>query len=104
MTMVSVNVAAALIIFFWSTWCVVYDGVRDGVVGKLLYACTAMAALGVISFLLTGQESAQPKGTMLNLCMAGLALRHFFLRVYWPRLRCRLFGRLAPQRRESDGL
>lgn len=102
MTIISINVFAALVIFLWATWCVVSAEVHDGIVGKLLYAGSAIAAFAILANNATGH---QPPGNevALNCCMAGLALRHFFLRTYWPRIRCRLLGTLSPQRRESDG-
>lgn len=102
MTIISINVFAALVIFLWGTWCVVYSGVHDGIVGKLLYAASAIAGFAIVANASTG---SQPPGNevFLNCCMAGLAVRHFFLRTYWPRIRCRLLGTITPQRRESDG-
>jgi hypothetical protein len=65
-----------------------YYRVSDGVIGKLLYAATALAALGYLSY-----PTHQAQG-LLNTTFALVAVRHFWMKTYWPRLRAGILGLL----------
>lgn len=103
MTIIGVNMIAASIIFLWATWCVISSSIHDGILGKLIYAATSIAAFSMLANGFMGRMPPSTDAT-LHLCMAALAIRHFILRHYWPQLRCKLMRHTIPQRRESDGI
>lgn len=78
MTTFSINFIAVCVIFIWASWCVVYSGVKDGIVGKLFFACVAMSALAIIIHTVTGHYGQRPFITM-NASIAMVGARHVFL-------------------------
>ena len=78
MTTFAINFIAVCFIFIWASWCVVYSGVKDGIVGKLFFACVAISALAVIFHTLTGHYAQRPFITM-NVSIALVGARHVFL-------------------------
>lgn len=78
MIVFAINFMAICIIFLWASWCVLYRGVHDGLVGKLLWACVAVSALAIILHSLTGDFNQRPFVTM-NVCIALVGARHIYL-------------------------
>lgn len=93
MSAFAINFIAVCFIFIWASWCVVYHGVKDGIVGKLLFACVAISALAIIIHSLTGHYGSRPFITM-NVCIAMVGMRHVFLT--WRKQHC------AEMRKEND--
>lgn len=81
MSAFAINLVAVVGIFIWASWCVIYHGVKDGLVGKLLFACVAISALAIIIHSLTGRYEARPFITM-NVCIAMVGLRHVFINLH----------------------
>lgn len=82
-----ISLIAVSVIAVHATWCMLCRRVSDGVIGKLLYAATALAALGYLS-----QPSHDSQG-LLNLSFALVAVRHFWMKTYWLRILARLHSR-----------
>lgn len=78
MTTFAINFIAVLVIFIWSSWCVVYSGVKDGIVGKLFFSLVAISALAVIIHTVNGHYAQRPFITM-NVSIALVGARHVFL-------------------------
>lgn len=89
MTSFALNFIAVMMIFVWASWCVVYSGVRDGLVGKLLFACVAISAFAIIVHTVTGDYRSRPFITM-NICIAMVGMRHVFLT--WRKNQCVKLG------------
>lgn len=87
-----ISLIAVSIIAVHATWCMMYYRVSDGVIGKLLYAATALAALGYLSL---PTHQAQD---LLNTMFALVAVRHFWMKTYWPRVRAGILGFLYPRK------
>jgi hypothetical protein len=75
-----ISLIAVSVIAVHATWCMMYYRVSDGVIGKLLYAATALAALGYLSY-----PDAQSQDS-LNASLALIAIRHFWMKTYWRRM------------------
>lgn len=78
MTTFAINFIAVFVIFIWASWCVVYSGVKDGIVGKLFFSLVAISALAIIIHTITGHYSQRPFITM-NASIALVGARHVFL-------------------------
>lgn len=61
-------------------WCLSCKRVSDGVLGKLLYLCVSLGALAYLSSPSTHTQD------LLNLSLAALAGRHWFMKTYWGRI------------------
>lgn len=79
-----ISLIAVSIIAVHATWCMLCRRVSDGIIGKLLYAGTALAALGYLSL---PDRSSQD---LLNATFALVAVRHFWMKTYWLRILARL--------------
>lgn len=90
------NAAASTVICVWATWCVFSSKINDGIAGRLLLSCTALAAFSCA----TAPHCLHPQTeATLKVCLAALAFRHWFVcsvfpvvseRLYW--VRHRLLG------------
>ena len=67
-----------------AVWCLLCKRVSDGIVGKLLYGLLSLAALAYVS------EPSPHSQTLLNVSMAAIAARHWFMKTYWATLRARI--------------
>lgn len=85
-----INFISVVILFLWATWCVLYQGVRDGIVGKILFSCVAISALAIILHDIQGTYTAKPSVT-LHACMAAVAVRHFIVNTVWKPFFSKLF-------------
>jgi len=90
--LISVNVLACMVIFAWASWCILHPNVRDGICGKVIFACIAFSALSVILGNLVGGTSPNAPGVSLHVCIAALGARHIIIKTLWPkvvnRIRC----------------
>lgn len=77
-----INFISVVILFLWATWCVLYQGVRDGIVGKILFSCVAISALAVILHEVQGEQLTRSMVT-LHVAIAAVAVRHFFVNTVW---------------------
>lgn len=82
MLLTVINFISVLVIFCWSTWCVLHHGVRDGIVGKILFSCVAISALAVILHEVQGEYLTRSTVT-LHATIAAVAVRHFFVNTVW---------------------
>lgn len=65
----------------WALWCCLSSSIHDGIIGKVLLLLMAFAALGVLS------DPGERAETLLNVSMASLAIRHWWMKTYFPRVR-----------------
>lgn len=89
MNLAYLNVISCAVIVAWAVWVVVVPGImRDGPLGKILAACLAVNAFVALIYGLEG--SVNPLAEIdLNVWVAALVARHWFLRTWWDRLRAR---------------
>lgn len=87
--MMTINAVAITIIVLWAFWCLLSPRVSDGIVGKVLYLLLMLAALGILS------NPGQCSETNLNVVIAAIGIRHFWMKTYWPQVRAMLMRRLC---------
>jgi hypothetical protein len=89
------NAYSAGIIAFWATWCVLSGKVRDGVIGKILYAIVAISGYAILArsdrFFFTPNSA----GVTMHVALALAGLRHMFMVTYWPAVKRWLCSRLS---------
>lgn len=79
--MMFVNSIAVAVIVIWAFWCWLSPDVHDGIIGKFLFLLLMLAALGVLS------NPGQDAEVLLNLSVASLAIRHWWMKTYFQRAR-----------------
>jgi hypothetical protein len=81
------NVVSCAVIVCWAIWVVIVPGImRDGPLGKILATCLALNAFVAVLYGLEGRVNANAE-IDLNVWVAALVARHWFLRTYWERVR-----------------
>lgn len=83
-----INQLAVLMIVFWAFWCLLSPKVSDGLVGKVLYLLLGLAALGVLS------NPDRNSETILNCTFAALGVRHVWMKLFFPKIRCAVIGHI----------
>jgi hypothetical protein len=79
-----VSMVAVGILVVHAVWCLLCKRVSDGIVGKLLYGLLSLAALAYLS-------RPDPYATaMLHVALAAIAVRHFWMKTYWLRIKQRM--------------
>jgi hypothetical protein len=83
------NVVSCAVIVAWAIWVVIVPGImRDGPLGKFLATALALNAFVAVLYGLEGRVN--PTAELdLNVWVAALVARHWFLRVWWDRIRDR---------------
>lgn len=79
--MMFINSIAVTVIVLWAFWCWLSPDIHDGLIGKILCLLLMLAALGVLS------NPGQDAEVLLNLSVAALAIRHWWMKTYYPRVR-----------------
>lgn len=87
MTFEYVNAIAAGIIAIWATWCALSGKVRDGVIGKILYAVIAISGYAILARSERLFFTPNAAGVTLMVALALAGLRHMFMVTYWPRVK-----------------
>jgi len=78
---------AAGVIAIWATWCVLSGKVRDGVLGKFIYAVIAFSGYAILARperIFTSSSAAE---ATLYLALATAGVRHWFVATYWQRVK-----------------
>lgn len=74
------------IISLWAMWCVLSHKVKDGIVGKIIYAAIAVSGFAIAT---RGETVFDPTAASVTfhgaLALAGL--RHWFVANHWPRVK-----------------
>lgn len=86
MTLSLLNSLAGLILMSWATWCILSPHFDDGIVGKIMFSALAIAAYAVMTGPTRGYINPPIAELTINVCMAGLAIRHWFLKQIWPHI------------------
>lgn len=72
------------ILLIHAVWCLLCKRVSDGIVGKVLYGLLSLAALAYMS------RPDVYATEMLHAVLAAIAIRHFWMKSYWPGIRARM--------------
>lgn len=86
--MIIINNIAVIIIVLWALWCWFSPIVNDGIIGKVMLLLLALAVMGVLS------DPGPRAETLLNVSVASLVIRHWWMRTYFPRVRDAILRRL----------
>lgn len=87
--MVTINLAMVAVIGLHAFWCLLSRRVSDGIVGKVLYLLLVLAVLGVWS-----NPESLTEQTALHASIAAIAVRHFWMKTFWPRIRSAALQRI----------
>jgi thiosulfate reductase cytochrome b subunit len=68
----------------WATWCVLSKKVKDGIVGKVIYAAIALSGFAIASRGETVFFSPTTAGVTFHGALALAGLRHWFVANHWP--------------------
>ena len=82
-----INAYSAGVIALWATWCILSGKVRDGVVGKIIYAVIALSGYAILARSERIFFSQTIAGTTLYVSLALAGARHWFMATYWQRLK-----------------
>lgn len=96
--MIFLNMAACFVVFAWATWCALSPRVKDGILGKLMFAVLALSALGMMLGPNGWYGGRQAAETTLHLAMALLCLRHLTMKLLWPRIVRRVRCAMCPKK------
>jgi hypothetical protein len=81
------NVISCAVIVCWAIWVVIVPGImRDGPLGKFLAAALALNAFVAVLYGLEGRVNPTAE-IDLNVWVAALVFRHWFLHTWWDRVR-----------------
>ncbi|MBC8786536.1 hypothetical protein [Pseudomonas fluorescens] len=75
------------IIAIWAMWCVLSHKVRDGIVGKIIYAAIAVSGFAIATRGETVFLSPSAAGVTFHGALALAGLRHWFVANHWPRVK-----------------
>ena len=82
-----INAYSAGVIALWATWCILSGKVRDGVLGKIIYAVIALSGYAILARNERMFFSPTIAGTTLYVSLALAGARHWFMVMYWPRVK-----------------
>ena len=82
-----INSIACGLIALWATWCALSGKVRDGVLGKLVYAAIAISGYAVMTRNQSIFFGPTVAGLTLHASLALAGLRHIFMVTYWQRVK-----------------
>ena len=89
-----INAYSAGVIALWATWCILSGKVRDGVVGKIIYAVIALSGYAILARSERMFFAPTIAGTTLYVSLALAGVRHWFMVMYWPQTKIWLCRRL----------
>ena len=87
MSLQTLSTAFVSIIAIWATWCVLSHKVRDGIVGKIIYAAIAVSGFAIATRGETVLLSPSAAGVTFHGALALAGLRHWFVANHWPRVK-----------------
>lgn len=80
-----INAYSAGVIALWATWCILSGKVRDGVLGKIIYAVIALSGYAILARSERMFFSPTIAGNTLYVSVALAGVRHWFMVTYWPK-------------------
>lgn len=92
------NAFAALVLFSWSTWCILSPNFNDGILGKLIFSALSISCFVIIDSVVGGQEPKPIVEMTAALSLAALAIRHWFMVHVWPHVAAAIFHKPSAKR------
>ncbi|WP_454870738.1 hypothetical protein [Pseudomonas gorinensis] len=87
MSVQTLSTAFISLIAIWAMWCVLSHKVRDGIVGKIIYAAIAESGFAIATRGETVLLSPSAAGVTFHGALALAGLRHWFVANHWPRVK-----------------
>lgn len=87
MTIENLSTAFIGMIAAWATWCVLSAKVRDGIVGKIIYAIIALSGYAIVMRADTVFFSPTVAGVTFHAALAMAGFRHYFIVNHWQRVK-----------------
>jgi thiosulfate reductase cytochrome b subunit len=78
-----INSIACGLIALWATWCVLSGKVKDGILGKVIYAAIAISGFVVMARNQTLFFGPTNAGLTLHVSLALAGIRHVFMVTWW---------------------
>jgi hypothetical protein len=75
------------LIALWATWCVLSGKVKDGILGKLIYAAIAISGYVVMTRSQNIFFGPTTAGLTLHVSLALAGVRHVFMVTWWLRVK-----------------
>lgn len=75
------------IISTWAAWSVLSDKVRDGVIGKLIYASVSLAGYAIVTRSESIFITPTVAGVTFHASLALAGMRHIFMVIWWQRVK-----------------
>lgn len=87
MTLETLSTIFIAIISAWAVWCALSGKVRDGILGKLIYAVIAIAGYAIVTRTETLFFTPSVAGVTFHGGLAMAGLRHFFMVTWWQQVK-----------------
>lgn len=87
MSLQTLSTTFIALIALWAFWCVLSHKVRDGIVGKIIYAAIAVSGFAIATRGETVFFSPSAAGVTFHGALALAGLRHWFVANHWPIVR-----------------
>lgn len=75
------------LIVIWAIWSVFSRRVRDGVIGKLIYATIALSGYAIVTRAETIYITPTVAGVTFHASLACAGIRHIFMVTWWPQVK-----------------
>ena len=98
MNLQTLSTAFVSIIAIWAAWCVLSHKVRDGIVGKIIYAAIAVSGFAIATRGETVLLSPSAAGVTFHGALALAGVRHWCVANHWPRVKAWLCRHLNCER------
>ena len=76
-----------LLIVFWALWSMFSHKVRDGVIGKLIYASIALSGYAIVTRPEALYITPTVAGVTFHASLAFAGMRHIFMVTWWPQVK-----------------
>jgi len=84
MSLQTLSTAFIAMIALWAFWCVLSHKVRDGIVGKVIYAAIAVSGFAIATRGDAVFTTPSAAGVTFHGALALAGLRHWFVATHWP--------------------
>jgi hypothetical protein len=75
------------LIVLWAIWSVFSRKVRDGVIGKVIYASIALSGYAIVTRAETAYITPTVAGVTFHASLALAGMRHIFMVTWWPQVK-----------------
>lgn len=84
MTLQALSTLFIAFISLWAMWCMLSSRVRDGIIGKVIYAAIMVSGFAIVTRAETVFVTPTTAGVTFHGAIAMSCLRHWFVANHWP--------------------